>query len=264
VIEAERPQLIVLSGDTISGAFWDGRQGWAEARCAALRTYNTVARQAPAKSKQQTHKTKPTVQSPFDHHAASHTTAATTTAHHDPKPTSRVWRPLAALLARLGTPYALILGNHCAEADLGRRQIVEMAARLGGPLSLTRAGPLNVSGATNYWLDVLPSGGGGGGGNTSGGGGGGGAVAARVWLLDSNRRGCEGVRGWGCVGRDAVRWVRRRAGALPRAAAGVAYVHIPPPGGCCVLCVLCAVWSVAGWPWLVWMLCFGGGGVLGQ
>lgn len=31
VIEAERPQLVVLSGDIVSGAFWDGRPGWAEA-----------------------------------------------------------------------------------------------------------------------------------------------------------------------------------------------------------------------------------------
>ena len=30
VIKAERPQLLALSGDVISGAFWDGRPGWVE------------------------------------------------------------------------------------------------------------------------------------------------------------------------------------------------------------------------------------------
>jgi hypothetical protein len=105
-------------------------------------------------------------------------------------------------------PFAATLGNHDAEADLGR---AELAALYGAPpLGLTRVGPANVTGAANYWVDVMPSRGGGRGGRGSssdsggsssgsgrgGGGGDGEAPAARVWALDSMRRTCEGARGW--------------------------------------------------------------------
>lgn len=177
---AEQPNLIVLSGDVVSGAFGRGARGFAEG----------------------------------------------------------VWRPLAAVLARAGVPYATVLGNHDAEADLGRRELVALEAALGAPLSLTRAAaPAEVGGATHYWLDVLASS------NSSGGGGSGNngsnsstsstrndrvVVAARVWLLDSGRRTCQGRRGWGCVGRGAVEWAAARAAELPPAP-GIAFVHIPPP-----------------------------------
>jgi hypothetical protein len=141
VLEAERPQLIVLSGDAISGAFWDGSEGWVE---------------------------------------------------------RRAWGPLSALLAAHAIPYATILGNHCAEADLTRRQICDLDARLGGDLSLTRSSPENeTSGASSYWLDVMTGGGPPGGGAAAVvSGEDGEEAAARIWLLDSMRRTCEGARGW--------------------------------------------------------------------
>ncbi|KAI8475327.1 MAG: Metallo-dependent phosphatase-like protein [Monoraphidium minutum] len=161
VSKIEQPGLIVLSGDIISGAHWDGTAGWAE----------------------------------------------------------RVWRRLEAALSDLGLPYAAILGNHDAQADLPRADLIKLMA--APPLSRTRRGPDNVTGAGNFWIDVLPS-------AAPPAGGAAPAAAARVWMLDSMARACEGKRGWGCVGRDTLAFVRSAAASLPPAP-GVAFIHIPPP-----------------------------------
>lgn len=74
-------------------------------------------------------------------------------------------------------------GNHDGEADLNRNQIVDLDIATGGNLTLTRRSPSYLTGASNYWLDIQsPTGN---------------EVAARVWLLDSNDRGCEHTKsGW--------------------------------------------------------------------
>lgn len=96
-----------------------------------------------------------------------------------------VWQRLIKPVNFAGVPYASILGNHDGEADLSRRDIVELDMRTSN-LTLTQQGPHRLTGAGNYYLDVLSSDGE--------------QVAARLWMLDSNNRGCEHVRhGW-CVG----------------------------------------------------------------
>ncbi len=125
ILQAEQPDLVVLSGDMVSGFAWDGSPRWYERR----------------------------------------------------------WRRLIQPVYRAGIPYASILGNHDGEADLSHREIINLDISTGGNLSLTQQGPANVSGAGNYYLDIY---------DTSGK-----AVAARVWLLDSNNRGCQHTRaGW--------------------------------------------------------------------
>jgi len=74
----------------------------------------------------------------------------------------------------------MVLGNHDAQGALTRRQVVDLDRR--SPLSLTRAAPEGVTGASHYWLDVHAHGGG--------------HVAARLVFLDSMDRGCESVKGW--------------------------------------------------------------------
>ena len=57
-------------------------------------------------------------------------------------------------------------------------------AATSGGLSLSQAGPPGLSGAGNYWVDVLAPGE-----STE--------VAARLWFLDSGNRGCNGgAAGW--------------------------------------------------------------------
>lgn len=89
-----------------------------------------------------------------------------------------------------------------AEAELTRRQIVDLAVRTQGVYGLTRQGPAAASGASNYWLDIHPAA-----------GGGADAPAARVWLLDSGDRYCPplmyGWCGWGSA------WPAPAEGAAP-------------------------------------------------
>jgi pre-mRNA-splicing factor SYF1 len=102
----------------------------------------------------------------------------------------QLWRRLIEPLHARKVPYASILGNHDAEADLKRRDIVKMDAATGTGLSLTQPGPANITGAGNYYIDVYDSTG------TQ--------VAARIWMLDSGNRGCERLAwGW-CVDRLAA------------------------------------------------------------
>jgi hypothetical protein len=153
LLDAERPHLAALTGDVVSGAFWDGHsRSWAAARAA----------------------------------------------------------PLVDVLAQRRVPHAFVAGNHDAEADLDRRALAALFA--SAPYGVTRVGPANVTGATNYFLDVLPSNSGsdsdsdsvddsGSSSSDSGGGEGGAgaaaaAPAARLWFFDSMRRGCEGKSGW--------------------------------------------------------------------
>lgn len=68
------------------------------------------------------------------------------------------------------------MGNHDDEGDLNRRQVVQLAIDTDAQLSYTKQGPLNITGASNYYIDVGSSK------NES--------TAARIWMLDSMDRGC--------------------------------------------------------------------------
>ncbi|KAL4420875.1 hypothetical protein ABPG77_002834 [Micractinium sp. CCAP 211/92] len=125
------------------------------------------------------------------------------------------WRQMLQPTLAAGVPHASILGNHDGEANLSRREIIELDQQLGGNLTLTLPGPRYLFGSGNYFLDVL---------NATGE-----EVAARMWFLDSGSLGCEGLRdGWGCVPSGTVDWVVEQASALPRVPS-LAFIHIPLP-----------------------------------
>lgn len=120
-----------------------------------------------------------------------------------------------------GYKHAMLLGNHDDEADLTRTEILEADARISGELSLTQTGPVHLTGASNYYIDILSS-----------------VPAeenrvdARLWFFDSMNRGCEGDQSsWGCVGRDTVSWLKNMTSSdtLPYALQSLAFVHIPLP-----------------------------------
>ncbi|PSC76897.1 ser thr phosphatase family isoform A [Micractinium conductrix] len=125
------------------------------------------------------------------------------------------WKKVVAPVHNLSLPYCITLGNHDAQADLDGRQIVQLDIDTGKHLTLTQQGPANITGASNYWLDVLAS-------NSS-------AVAARIWVLDSGMKGCDGDNeSWGCVAADTAQWVAETAATLPPVDTHIAYLHIPP------------------------------------
>lgn len=116
-----------------------------------------------------------------------------------------------------GYAHAMVLGNHDDEADLSRREILNMDVLLSGDLSFTRSGPLDITGASNYHLDVLSS-------------TGDGSVVSRLWFFDSMNRGCEGDgASWGCVGKNTVEWMDSTSHELDPADQSIAFVHIPLP-----------------------------------
>lgn len=173
VLRAEHDaDLVVLSGDMVSGYAWDRSQGWFQA----------------------------------------------------------AWRKVLQPLEEAGIPYAAVLGNHDDTADLARREIVALDAA-SSKLSLTRQGPADVTGASNYLLSIRASSAGGSSSSRHGGDGSSNDddVAARIWMLDSMDRGCYYIPiGWGCVGRDTLQWVAESASALTHVPS-LAFIHIPIP-----------------------------------
>ena len=90
------------------------------------------------------------------------------------------WRQLTAPIVAARVPYGLVLGNHDDEADLMRQQIVDLDMTLRSQGSLTRMGPREAIGLSNYHLDIAAS-------RSSP------APAARIWMLDSGGRGCSWI-----------------------------------------------------------------------
>lgn len=131
---------------------------------------------------------------------------------------AQYWKHIIAPVLEAKTPYAIILGNHDDEADLSRRQILMLDKSMGGNLSFTQQGPLGVGGASNYYVNVFPSGNG----STL-------VPAARLWFFDSMDVGCAGFSGsWGCVTSTAVQWANDTLSKL-LPVPSLAFVHIPLP-----------------------------------
>ena len=88
------------------------------------------------------------------------------------------WQQVASSVRSSGLPYAAILGNHDGEADLGRRQIMALVGHQSN-VSISQTDPAG----TSYFLDIYDPDGV--------------VLAARIWMLDSNDRGCGQLRaGW--------------------------------------------------------------------
>jgi hypothetical protein len=160
VLEAEQPDLVILTGDLVSGWQWNKKQkGWFEGLHQRL--------------------TQPMI---------SHS-----------------------------VPWAIALGNHDAEADLTRREIVTLDRR--SSLSRTLHGPLDIPGASNYYLPVFAH-------DRD-------QVLAYLWVFDSGDSNCLGVPGWGCVHPAQVEWYHKTSKLLTqkqgRIVPALAFMHIPPP-----------------------------------
>ena len=71
------------------------------------------------------------------------------------KDTRKAWLALSKVLIEAKVPWAVTLGNHDAQYELSKSQIIETVAGL--PYSLTKNGPKNISGNGNYVLKVQAS-----------------------------------------------------------------------------------------------------------
>jgi hypothetical protein len=71
------------------------------------------------------------------------------------KDTRKAWLSLAQVLIDLQVPWAVTIGNHDAQYDLNKQQIIETI--VGLPYNLTDNGPAEVHGNGNYVLTVNAS-----------------------------------------------------------------------------------------------------------
>jgi heat shock protein HslJ len=70
-------------------------------------------------------------------------------------PAETGWKNLISLMAELGVPYAVTMGNHDPEFDLTREEIFDILET--DPLFLGEKGPAEISGVGNYVLEVKAS-----------------------------------------------------------------------------------------------------------
>jgi len=130
------------------------------------------------------------------------------------------WSQLTEAMIQANVPWAFALGNHDDQADLNREQIVALDQTYA--LSRTLQGPLNIRGATNYFLSILSS-------NQENQ-----SASTNLLILDSNDNNCLDVPGWGCVYPDQVEWYRNQSHLITTNNNGIvvptlAFFHIPVP-----------------------------------
>ena len=128
------------------------------------------------------------------------------------------WKHWSSVVTERKIPYGYTLGNHDGEANLSRREIIEMD--MENPTSLTSLSSEETGGASNFVIPVYsskdPS-----------------EVVMNLWFFDSNDYNCMGLKGYGCVGLNTIQWYREKSKELEkqqgRKIPGVAFMHIAPP-----------------------------------
>lgn len=126
----------------------------------------------------------------------------------------RRWKMAVEPMKSRKVPWAFCNGNHDAEGPLNRREIVDLDRKLGG---LSKNGPKDVSGSSNYFLPIYKRN----------------KIKSLIYFFDSMNDNCEGTVGWGCVGRDAVKWYKKTSDKFQRdfddIIPSLAFIHIPLP-----------------------------------
>ncbi|KAH6841016.1 Metallo-dependent phosphatase-like protein [Chaetomium sp. MPI-CAGE-AT-0009] len=129
----------------------------------------------------------------------------------------------AQILIKHKIPYASIFGNHDDEGSMSRSLQMELIERL--PYSLSKAGPVDIDGVGNYYVEVLARG-------SSG------HSAITVYLLDSHSYSPNErkFKGYDWIKQNQIDWFRNTAQSLKRSHKeythhhmDVAFIHIPIP-----------------------------------
>ncbi|KAK4044871.1 Metallo-dependent phosphatase-like protein [Parachaetomium inaequale] len=129
----------------------------------------------------------------------------------------------AQLLIKHKIPYASIFGNHDDEGSMSRAAQMELIEKL--PYSLSKAGPADIDGVGNYYIEVLAR-------------GGSGHSAITVYLLDSHSYSPNErkFKGYDWIKKNQIDWFRNTAQSLKKSHKeythhhmDVAFIHIPIP-----------------------------------
>lgn len=128
-----------------------------------------------------------------------------------------MWNRWTEAIYETKTPYGYTLGNHDSEADLNRREIVELD--MTNPYSYTSLFPDNMASASTFVIPVYSS--------TDPN-----EVVMNLWFFDSGDYDCLGVKGYGCVEFRMVDWYKEESKRLEKSQGGkkpgIAFMHIPP------------------------------------
>ncbi|KAK4114875.1 Metallo-dependent phosphatase [Canariomyces notabilis] len=129
----------------------------------------------------------------------------------------------AQLLIKHKIPYVSIFGNHDDEGSMSRAAQMELIETL--PYSLSRAGPAEIDGVGNYYIEVLAR-------------GGSGHSAITVYLLDTHAYSPNERKfpGYDWIKKNQIDWFRSTAQGLKKKHKeythmhmDVAFIHIPLP-----------------------------------
>ncbi|KAL2211864.1 phosphatase DCR2 [Sarocladium strictum] len=130
---------------------------------------------------------------------------------------------VAALLIKRKIPYAAIFGNHDDEGSMSRQG--QMAIMEGLPYSLSRAGPTDVDGVGNYYVEVLARG-------SSD------HSALSIYMLDSHAYTPDerNFPGYDWIKPNQIEWFRKTAESRKKKHneythrhMDIAFIHIPLP-----------------------------------
>jgi Calcineurin-like phosphoesterase len=130
---------------------------------------------------------------------------------------------VAEIFERRKVPYAAVFGNHDDEGDLDRRSTIELMQDL--PYSLSEAGPTNIDGVGNYFVEVL------GRGSTS-------DSALTLYLLDTHSYSPDErqFRGYDWLKPNQINWFKQTSQGLKskhkeytHIHMDLAFIHIPLP-----------------------------------
>ncbi|QUC21699.1 uncharacterized protein UV8b_05942 [Ustilaginoidea virens] len=128
---------------------------------------------------------------------------------------------IASLLIQRSIPYAAIFGNHDDESTMSRARQMALYETL--PFSLSAAGPANIDGVGNYYIEVLAR-------------GGSDHSALTIYLLDTHSYSPNERKypGYDWIKPNQIEWFRKTAASLKSKHAkyshhhmDISFIHIP-------------------------------------
>jgi len=130
----------------------------------------------------------------------------------------KYWKTFTTPFVEANVPYAYTFGNHDAEADLTRKEIVELDQT--HPLSILKTAE-GIPGTANYMILIYSSR------NKN-------KLAANIWVFDSGSLGCSEFKdSWGCIEKEQIEWYNTQSSLLKLQYGNdvhhVAFYHIPIP-----------------------------------
>jgi predicted phosphodiesterase len=126
-------------------------------------------------------------------------------------------RQAVAAMEETETPWALVFGNHDAEARISRQELFDSLR--GVRYGLTQTGPETITGVGNYVIRLTGTHG-----NTE----------QALFFIDSGDYAKTGVGGYASIARDQIDWFVRESASLAAGNGGLpvpalAFFHIPLP-----------------------------------